>query len=256
MSKFARPAVRVRSPTPTHSDIEIFNRDAIEQSGYGYTLTDKLSSQLATARSTDEVLRLGNFQKCSLLDVGCGDGYYTLKYWDHGKPLRVTALDAAPAALRVAWKAAGKQGSISFVAADGALLPYRDNSFDVVLLQSILHHAMDPVAIIRESFRVAPRIVIHDPNGNNLGLKLIERTSRYHIEHNERSYRPRRLRKWVEDAGGAVTADRFAGFVPMFCPEFIARLMKSVEALLEATPIARALGCSVYTMAAKRRSSG
>ena len=208
---------------------------------------------MATKRSADEVLSMGNFYGCSLLDIGCGDGYYTLRYFDDGKPLRITALDAAHEALRLARSVTENKNSISFVTADGSRLPYHNDSFDVVLLQSVLHHAMDPIAIVREALRVAPRIIIHDPNGNNLGLKLIEKTSRYHIEHNERSYRPRRLRKWVRDAGGVVTRDRFAGFVPMFCPDFIARSMKALEALLEATPIVRALGCSVYTITAERK---
>ena len=190
--------------TPARGDVEVFNRDAAENRGYGYTLADQLSSRLATERSTDEVLRFGNFRDCSLLDIGCGDGYYTIRYWDRGRPRRITAIDAAPEAPRVA-REATKQRSIVFAAADAACLPYRDDSFDVVLLQSILHHAADPAALVREAFRVAPRVVIHDPNGNNLGLKIIEKTSRYHIEHNEKSYRPRRLRQWVREAGGVVT---------------------------------------------------
>ena len=241
--------------TPPRGDVEVFNRDAAKNRGYGYTLADQLSSRLATGRSTDEVLRLGDFRDCSLLDAGCGDGYYTIRYWDRGRPRRITAVDAAPEALRVA-RETMEQRSIVFAAADAACLPYRDDSFDVVLLQSILHHAADPAALVREAFRVAPRVVIHDPNGNNLGLKIMEKTSRYHIEHNEKSYRPRRLRKWVREAGGVVTADGFAGFVPMFCPDFVARVMKAVEGVLEAVPVARALGCSVYTMAAERRSRG
>ena len=240
--------------TSTYKDVDIFNRDAAQQNCYGYTLADQLSSRFATARSADEVLRLGNFANCSLLDVGCGDGYFTLQYRDRGNPTYITALDAAPEALKVAGAATGGS-SISFTVADGARLPYRNDSFDVVLLQSVLHHAADPENIVREAFRVAPRVVIHDPNGNNLGLKIIEKTSRYHIDHNERSYRPHLLRKWVKNAGGVVTAERFAGFVPMFCPDFVARLMKSVEGLLEATPIARALGCSVYTMVGQRHQS-
>ena len=239
--------------TPPRGDVEIFDRDAAENRGYGYTLADQLSSRLATGRSTDEVLRLGGFRDCSLLDVGCGDGYYTIRYWDRGRPRSITAVDAAPRALGVARQAAEKR-AIAFTAADAACLPYRDDSFDVVLLQSILHHAADPATLVREAFRVAPRVVIHDPNGNNLGLKIIEKTSRYHIEHNEKSYRPRRLRKWVREAGGVVTGAGFAGFVPMFCPDFVARVMKAAEGLLEAMPLARALGCSVYTMAAERRN--
>jgi hypothetical protein len=106
--------------------------------------------------------------------------------------------------------------------------------------------------MIREAFRLAPEVLIHEPNGNNFGLKIIEKTSRYHREHHEKSYSSRRLRRWVEEAGGEVVSQRFAGFVPMFCPDWLARLMKGAEPLLERLPLLNALGCAVYVLVARR----
>ena len=240
------------TPTRLREGVEVFNRDAARDQGYGYTSNDQLSSRLATQRSTDAVLQTDSFVGRSVLDLGCGDGFYTVRYWDQGKPRRFTAVDAAGEAVRVARRrAAGR--AIDFSVVDGTHLPYRDDSFDVVLLQSILHHATDPAGLIREGFRLAPRIVIHDPNGNNFGLKIIEKTSRYHIEHGEKSYSPRLLRRWVREASGVPISEHFAGFVPMFCPDRVARLMKALEPLLEAAPGLRALGCAVFTMVADRK---
>jgi hypothetical protein len=123
----------------------------------------------------------------------------------------------------------------------------------VALVQSVLHHDDTPVDLIREAFRLAPQIVIHEPNGNNLGLKIIEKASRYHREHHEKSYTSRQLRRWIEEAGGQVVYWQFAGFVPMFCPDPLARLMKAVEPLVERTPGLKALACSVSVVVAKRR---
>ena len=240
------------TPARLKEGVEVFNRDAARDQGYGYTSNDQLSSRLATQRATDVVLQTGQFADHSVLDVGCGDGFYSVRYWDHGKPRRYTAMDAAGEAVRVARQRAADR-AIDFVVVDGTRLPCRGDSFDVVLLQSILHHAVDPAGLIREGFRLAPRIVIHDPNGNNLGLKIIEKTSRYHIEHGEKSYSPRLLRRWVREASGVPISEHFAGFVPMFCPDWMARLMKTIEPLLEAAPGLRALGCAVYTMVAERR---
>lgn len=43
---------------------------------------------------------------------------------------------------------------------DGRRLPFPDDSFDVSLLLTTLHHADDPDALIREAMRVAPRLII------------------------------------------------------------------------------------------------
>jgi ubiquinone/menaquinone biosynthesis C-methylase UbiE len=232
----------------------VFDRDAREHSGYFYTATDRLSSNLATQRTTDAILESGRFEGRSVLDVGCGDGYYTIQFWDSGMPGEMIGLDAAAAAVSVANQNRGDR-PISFDVGDSHALPYPDNRFDLVLVQSILHHDDNPTQTIREAFRVAPEVLIHEPNGNNLGLKVIERVSKYHREHEETSYTSRRMRRWVRDAGGTVITQRFAGFVPMFSPDWLARMMKRLEPTLERTPILNALGCSVYIVVA-RRSEG
>jgi SAM-dependent methyltransferase len=164
----------------------------------------------------------------------------------------LTGVDAAAAAVRVA-REKRETRPIRFEVADVHKLPFPNNSFDLALIQSMLHHDEDPAGIIREAFRVAPAILIHEPNGNNLGLKVIEKASRYHREHGEKSYRSRQIVRWVDEAGGEVQWRRFAGFVPMFCPDWLARAMKTLEPLLESVPGLRALGCAVFVLVARRR---
>src|SRR5207248_7774005 len=112
--------------------------------------------------------------------------FYSIRFWDRGSPARMVAADAAVKAVDV-----GSRNSqprpIRFLAADAHRMPFANNSFDVVLLQSVLHHDDNPLHMLREAFRIAPRVIVHEPNGNNFGLKIIEKTSRYHSEHNEKS---------------------------------------------------------------------
>jgi ubiquinone/menaquinone biosynthesis C-methylase UbiE len=232
-------------------NVDVFNRDAAANAGYGYTTGERLSSRMATQRSMDAVTGTAEFTGRLVLDLGCGDGFYTARIWDIGRPRGLVALDAAEAAVRVA---ASKLGGrpVRYLAADGHRLPFRDDTFDVVLLQSILHHDDTPEDMVKEALRVAPRMVVHEPNGNNLGLKVIERVSKYHVEHGEKSYTPRQVGKWVSAAGGTVVSCRFAGFVPMFCPDVMARLTKFLEPLVEHLPLVNALGCAVYVMVVKR----
>jgi SAM-dependent methyltransferase len=235
-----------------NTNVAPFDQDAAAHGGYVYTLAQRLSCRLATGRSLEAILETGQLTGRAILDVGCGDGYYTIGYWDRGRPRALTGVDAAAAAIRVAREKC-EERPIHFEVADVHKLPFPDNSFDVALIQSTLHHDDDPADIIREAFRVAPVILIHEPNGNNLGLKVIEKVSRYHREHGEKSYGSRRIERWVQAAGGVVQWRRFAGFVPMFCPDGLARAMKAAEPLLEALPGLRALGCSVFILVARRK---
>jgi SAM-dependent methyltransferase len=237
---------------PQKPNVEVFDRDAAEHSGYVYTSGASLSSRLATRRSHDIIVEAADLHGRSVIDLGCGDGYYTLQIWEHARPRRMVAVDAAGNAVASASRRRTTE-QVEFVVADVHRVPFPDNSFDVALVQSILHHDDDPRDVIREAFRVAPHIVIHEPNGNNLGLKLIERVSAYHREHGEKSYRPVQMERWVREAGGEMVSLRFAGFVPMFCSDLVARTMKRLEPLVESLPLLRSQGCAVYVMVARRQ---
>lgn len=235
----------------TNYNVEVFNRDVINYGGYFYTTNVRLCSQLATQRTTDAILQMGRFAGRSVLDMACGDGFYTIRFWDYGKPYAMVAVDAAHRAVEVA-NTHKQNRPIQFVVGDVHRLPWKDNSFDTVLIQSILHHDNDPVSIIHEAFRLAPEILIHEPNGNNFGVKIIEKLSRYHREHHEKSYTSFHLKRYVKEAGGKVVYQKFAGFVPMFCPDWLARTMKTVEPVVEGIPLLNTYLCSVVILVAVR----
>ena len=163
----------------------------------------------------------------------------------------MAAADAAVVACRQARCSAGDR-SIRFFSADAHSLPLPDNSFDIALVQSVLHHDYDPADIIREAFRLAPCVVIHEPNGFNPGLKAIEKLSSYHRQHDEKSYAPSKLIRWVIQAGGSVVSSKYSCFVPMFSPDWLARTMKRLEPYVEGFPILKHCGCSQFTIVAKR----
>ena len=234
-----------------HANQKVFDRDAEANGGYLYTTNTTLSSQLATQRTKDIILETKLFNQKSVLDIGCGDGFYSIYFWDQAQPKRLVGLDVASSAIEVA-NANKKERPIEFITGDSHQLPYPDNSFDVVSIQSILHHDDDPLATIKEALRVAPQILIHEPNGYNFGLKVIEKVSRYHREHGEKSFTTRLVSSWITQAGGKVTYRRFAGFVPMFCSDRVAHVTKFLEPAVETVPIVKMLGCAVYVLVAAR----
>src|ERR1035438_4578434 len=111
-------------------NFEVFNRDVEKNEGYLYTTNSRLSSRLATQNSVESVMAAGSFRGRSLIDVGCGDGHYSLQYWDATQPRSLTGLDAAERAVELANKRKGPH-PITFLAADSHHLPFAADSFDV-----------------------------------------------------------------------------------------------------------------------------
>jgi SAM-dependent methyltransferase len=85
----------------------------------------------------------------SLLDVGAGDGALALALARTVGATRVTGVDVLVRPATV----------IPVTAYDGATLPFEDGACEVVVLSDVLHHAVDPGRVLRESLRVASRVV-------------------------------------------------------------------------------------------------
>jgi ubiquinone/menaquinone biosynthesis C-methylase UbiE len=221
-----------------------FNRDVAANQGYLYTTNASLSSFLANRRLTDAALAAVDFRGKRVLDVGCGDGAYTLELFDRGRPATMRGIDPAHEAVQVARRKKGDR-PIRFDVQGADALPYEADSFDLVHVRGVLHHTDRPVDTLREAIRVAPTVIVIEPNGYNPVLKLLERFSRYHIEHRERSFAPVVLKRWVHGVGGTVRSFRYAGLVPFFCPDRMARVLKLLEPVVERAPLVRALSCAV-----------
>jgi hypothetical protein len=83
-------------------------------------------------------------------------------------------------------------------------------------------------------------------------LKLLERFSRYHIDHEERSFRPGVICKWLTAAGLTVRSSRVLNLVPFFCPELAAKALRAIEPLVERIPLLRDIACGQSIIVATR----
>jgi 2-polyprenyl-3-methyl-5-hydroxy-6-metoxy-1,4-benzoquinol methylase len=234
------------NPDPS---LDIFNADADQNEGYLYTTNTTLSSRLANRRNTDSALAVMDFHSKRVIDIGSGDGIFSEELVELGDARTVRGIDPAERAVAVARRRI-KDDRLAFDIGNAYDLPYPPHSFDIAFLRSILHHVERPVDVLREALRVASTIVVVEPNGYNLGLKLLEKVSPYHRQHGEKSYAPHRLNRWVEDLGGRIIKRQWVGLVPMFSPDWIAKPAKRVEPLLEHLPGLRAVGCSQYVFSA------
>lgn len=219
--------------------------------GYRYTTDAPLSSRLANDRITQASLASASWRGKRVLDLGCGDGTYTAELLRLGEPASIHGVDPAPSAVTAA-QARSTDPRLTFAVGTATQLPHPDAAFDLAYLRGVLHHMDKPIEALGEALRVAPLIVVVEPNGYNAGLKVLERVSRYHREHGEQSFAPWRLDRWVKQVGGKVVARRFVGFVPMFTPDRYARAAKRVEPALEGRRGVREALCAQYVFAAAR----
>jgi len=231
--------------------VDAFNRDVVLAKGYEYTTNGRLSSLIANRRQSDAILAAAQYQGRKVLDIGCGDGTYTLQLYDEAGPAEMTGIDPATEAIKVATMNKHER-KISFSVENAYRLPFADASFDIAVLRGVLHHMDTPIKAIQEALRVSRTIVILEPNGYNPVLKLIEKTSRYHIEHGEKSYPPCRLKRWIRSNGGQVQKAIFIGLVPYFCPDWMARILRALTPLFEAIPLVRSIACGNSVIVATR----
>jgi SAM-dependent methyltransferase len=92
------------------------------------------------------------------LDIGTGPAQIPIKILGRIPNLRIIGIDRSPTMLAQARRnalAAGVADRLVLLAGDGHSLPFPDAFFSMVLCNSMLHHARDPVALLREMSRVA-----------------------------------------------------------------------------------------------------
>jgi ubiquinone/menaquinone biosynthesis C-methylase UbiE len=90
-----------------------------------------------------------------LLDVGCGVGAVLAILGEAFPGIALTGVDHEPAQIAYARGHLAAQGlRAALCVADAEVLPFPDGSYDHVWMMWLLEHVADPVAVLRESWRV------------------------------------------------------------------------------------------------------
>lgn len=89
----------------------------------------------------------------TLLDVGCGDMSITNILSKKNNTLLCTGIDIYPNIKK--WK--------NYKEFDGQNIPFKDDSFDIVIFCDVLHHTFENIGVLlKEAKRVANFIIIKD----------------------------------------------------------------------------------------------
>src|SRR5262249_15924179 len=179
----------------------------------------------------------------------CGDGMATIDFYDRAGLARAVGIDPAERAIDAAQRKAGPR-RVTFTVASACALPYENDRLDCACLRHVRHHVDRPVAALQEPLRGARPIIVAEPNGYTPALKGPEKCWSYHRAHDEKSYAPFRLDRWVRKLGALIEQRQWVGLVPMFCPDWFARTLKALEPAVEKMPLVRAITCGVYVFVA------
>lgn len=104
-----------------------------------------------------------------LLDVGCADGRSAFPFVNRG--ITIVGFDISKALVRQAIARAVQnqtQASTTFFVADASALPFRDSTFDFVLIYGVLHHVPNPSVTCREAYRVLKPHGVYFGSENNV----------------------------------------------------------------------------------------
>ena len=219
---------------PVKHNVQSFNQDVCTHGMYLYADTRKFSCVVTNRRITQEILRYLTPDIHTVIDAGCGDGTYTQVAALAAPWITLTGFDPAEDAIR---KARASYPGIAFSVGnilEPETLP--KEKFDAGILRGVLHHLPVQDQAIAHMRALTDKLLLVEPNGNNPIVKIIERLSPYHREHEEQSFTVKQLVRWCKDAGYASIRVTHIGFVPCFCWEPLARVLYAMQPFLEKIP--------------------
>lgn len=230
-----------------------FDRDISNHGKYLYTGKDaQLSSVYANASQTRLIHSYITGDMRSLIDIGCGDGSYTEEFASINTLERILGVDPSKPAIDAAISKYSTLPKLTFQNSELLELLDAGDFFDVAVIRGVVHHATNPEVLISSALNLAKTVIISDPNGLNLVLKVIEKTSQYHREHEEQSFTAWKFKKWISNCGGKIVFYKIGVLVPFFCPSFLAKVLHWLEPLVENTPLVRNLVCGTQVFVVRQ----
>jgi SAM-dependent methyltransferase len=203
-----------------------------------------ISKQWKTAIEVADSLNLNNQSR--ILELGCGDGTFAdqvlSKYY-----AQIDASDVSNAAIQRA-NSQSKAKNIHFYVQDLTTNKYQpDEKWDGAFLMGFLHHVKQFTPdIISHLPAVCPKLIVLEPNGDNLIRKGLELLPSYKLA-GEDSFRLNKLLEIFALHGYKATVIRRINLIPQFLPEKIFPILKGIEGFIEPAPVLNRM-CSTYVI--------
>ena len=102
----------------------------------------------------------------SVVEIGCGDGALLAALSARGIGARLDGFEISPEAAELArLKDIPRVGRIEVY--DGVRIPADDDAYDLAVLSHVVEHVPEPLPLLREAARLAPRVIVEVPLEDN-----------------------------------------------------------------------------------------
>lgn len=93
------------------------------------------------------VKELKDFNNINILDIGCGEGYYTNKLKQHNSTFNIYGLDISKEAIK---KASKLNNQINWLVASSSNIPIKDSAIDVIIQNFAPHNIDEYKRVLKE----------------------------------------------------------------------------------------------------------
>lgn len=155
------------------------------------------------AKNITEVCK--DIKHTKVLEVGAGDGsiLHYLDEWGFAEELYALEIAESGVSIIKERKLARVREVKSF---DGYVIPYADDSFDLVILAHVLEHVEHERVLLRELKRVAKHLVIEVPLDYRFG---VDKRMKHFLDYGHiNMYTPTLIRFLLQSEGLAIVADK------------------------------------------------
>lgn len=224
-------------------EIEYFNQLAREHH-YAWWGSKTPAAKIRIERRIDLInkfLKLKAGDK--ILECGCASGDFT-EYLagSINSNVSLTAIDISPAQIQIARNKVNNK-NINFAIESITKMSFRDNTFDYIVGNSILHH-LDLTVALKEMIRILKpggKIIFFEPNMLNphvwLALNIKPFRKFYQASPDETAFFHWRLKKQLKLLGFKDVFVKPFDFMHPLVPKVFISLVKEIESFLEKTII-------------------
>ncbi len=137
---------------------------------------EKIASALSTQKHYEANIRSLCSAEDQVLDIGCSTGGFTSLLAKYSRTVVGVDLSAEAVMLANHYFADRQLNNCTAQAGNACHLDFQSETFDVIQMVDVVHHAEDPVALCKEAFRLLKpngKFIVFEPNKYNVALWLM-----------------------------------------------------------------------------------
>lgn len=209
-------------------------------------------------RKVEDIIRMTkHIKKIKVLEVGCGTGILSNELLKAKKGIELVGIDLSGEAIKIAKKKNSDFTKAKFIVGNTLSMSFKDNSFDLVIGNSILHHIPLDKALTEIHRVLKPNGLIWFSEPNSLNPQIFLTKNVPFVKKilqdspTETAFNRWDLKKILEKQGFCKVRVKPFDFFHPITPGFLINILTPFYLLLERTPLLKELSGSLEIIAKK-----